>query len=302
MCLPTHKRQPPLRVYGPAPFTETAEPGSSRPARPLLPASAPRGRSSFCHTVPKAFTPCDKSCSSSPVRQPAHRFQPTGQVLHPTHHVHRDGRVHATAPSEKQQPSLGRGFTGANFAQGNLAMDCEAEQGVRSMDRAALRGSAEGIKKQHPHGKKTCLCCGSPSSSLCGLSFAVAMAREQDRVLSRGRAGSARSGCCCKGEQRRHRWAPAESSPCREPGAGRAKVAPGNEGWDKERQTARLQTHSSGCSPAWSLLPSRTKWWWDRGGGFATSRTPWWKQSRVLPMARPWVCAQGLPPSGRNLC
>lgn len=80
------------------------------------------------------------------------------------------------------------------------------------------------------------------------------------------------------------------------------KGGPGNKGWDKEEQTARLQTHSSGCSPAWSLLPSRTKWWWDGGGGFATSWTPWWKQSRVLPMAPPWVCAQGLPSSGRNLC
>lgn len=64
---------------------------------------------------------------------------------------------------------------------------------------------------------------------------------------------------------------------------------------------SRLQIHSPGCSPAWSLLPSRTKWWWDGGGGFATVWTPWWKQSQVLPAACPWVCARGLPPSERNL-
>lgn len=60
MCLPTHKRQPPSHVYGPAPFTEAAEPGSSCPAQPILSPSAPRGGSSFCHTVPEALMPRDK--------------------------------------------------------------------------------------------------------------------------------------------------------------------------------------------------------------------------------------------------
>lgn len=140
-----------------------------------------------------------------------------------------------------------------------------------------------------------------------GFSLAAAVAREQEQVLPQRWAGSARSRCPGREEQRRHRWAPEGTSPCKEPGVGREKAAPGNKGWNKEAggargQTARLQIDSPGCSPAWSLLPSRTKWWWDGGGGFATVWTPWWKQSRVLPAACPRVCAPGLPLSGRNLC
>ena len=85
MCLPTHKRQPPRRIYGPAPFTEAAGPGSSCPARPLLSPSAPRGGSSFCRMIPQALMPQDKKLLLLLSSVPAcPGFQLAGQVLHPT--------------------------------------------------------------------------------------------------------------------------------------------------------------------------------------------------------------------------
>jgi len=144
--------------------------------------------------------------------------------VRPTRSRPSDGRVHLTAPREKQQPSPGRGFTGANIIQRNLATDCEAGQGVRLTDRATLGELSRRHKITAPLGKKSCLCCSSPSSKLRGLSLTATMAREQEQVLPQGQAGSATSRCPGREEQRRHRQVPRGPSPCRERGVGRAKA------------------------------------------------------------------------------
>lgn len=103
------------------------------------------GGSYFCRTVPKALMTHDKKLLLLPSSVPAcPGFQLAEQVLHPTPSSGRQGSPRC--PGEKQQLSLGRGFTDAKVTQGNLAMGCEAGQGVRLMDRATPQSSAEGIK------------------------------------------------------------------------------------------------------------------------------------------------------------
>lgn len=98
MCLLTHKRQPLHRVYGPALLMEAAEPGSSRPAQPLLSPSALRVGLSLCRTVPKALTPQDKKLLLLISIMPACPWLPANWASPTSHPVMSVGMAGSTPP------------------------------------------------------------------------------------------------------------------------------------------------------------------------------------------------------------